>query len=231
MTNDIEDLTCFIKMVTLVAQAEEATENDDWEQAIELYKEALCNFPPEMEERKPGARWEMLHTIGNFYLLFDNPAEADKYFAESVSSLMNSPDFESANEHMAQLLNKPLREQLFEVEGLPYTDEPYNGLVVPDALPLLQHTVHMLRPYGINLHAWMYETVSTLGENIEESAHKFLPDYLPPAEIERLQRPRKYNANEAVMLRGKDGCTYKLVAPGTLTKVKTAQKPKRKRKR
>ncbi|MBA4026690.1 MAG: hypothetical protein C0473_00460 [Cyanobacteria bacterium DS3.002] len=226
MVNDIKDVDGFIKMVTCAAQAEEAVENEDWATAIEQFKEALEHFPPELDKRNPGTRSEMLKTIGNFYLLLDKPEEAEQYFAQSVKSLVNSPGFKETEEYVEPFFDVPVRDLPFKVKGLPYIDEPYNGLVVPDELPFLQHAVHMLRPHGINVHAWMYEAIVTMGEEVDETAHKILPGYLPPSEVERLSRPRKYNPDEAVMMRGKDGCMYKLEAPGKLTKVTAGKKPK-----
>ncbi|NJL70873.1 MAG: tetratricopeptide repeat protein [Candidatus Competibacteraceae bacterium] len=219
MVNDIKDIDGLIKLVTLVAQADEAVENEDWAKAIELFKEALENYPPELEKRRPGARAEMLKTIGSFYLLLEKPREAKKYFAESYTSMVNSADFKELEGYVEPFFDVPVRDLPFEVEGLPYVDEPYQGLVVPDALPLLQHIVHIVRPYGLNIHTWMYEAATSIEGKIEESAHELLPGYLTPSDIDRLSKPRKYNPDEAVIMRGKDGNTYKLESPGRLSKV------------
>jgi len=219
MTNEIKDVDGLIKLVTLVAQADEAVEKEDWAKAIGLYKEAVANYPPELEKRKPGARAEMLKTIGSFYLLLEKPVEAKKYFAESYKDMVNSPEFMALEDYVEPFFDVPVRDLPFKVEGLPYIDEPYQGLVVPDALPLLQHLVHIVRPYGLNIHSWMYEAATSMDGEIEENAHNLLPGYLSPAEIERLRKPRKYNPDEAVIMRGKDGCTYKLESPGKLSNV------------
>ena len=228
MANNIKDVDGLIKLVTLVAQADEAVENEDWAKAIELFKEALVDYPPELEKRRPGARAEMLKTIGSFYLLLEKPTEAKKYFAESYKSIVNSADFKALEDYVEPFFDVPVRDLPFEVEGLPYIDEPYQGLVVPDALPLLQHIVHVVRPYGLNIHTWMYEAATSIDGRIEESAHNLLPGYLSPAEIERLRKPRKYDPDEAVVMRGKDGCTYKLESPGKLSKVAGGKKRSRK---
>ena len=46
---DIQDIDSLITMATCAVKAEEAVENEDWARAIDLYKEARENFPPELD--------------------------------------------------------------------------------------------------------------------------------------------------------------------------------------
>jgi tetratricopeptide (TPR) repeat protein len=207
------------KLVNLLAQADTACLSLNWTQGISLLQQALDILPAALSESKPQLRAVILKSIGHCYCSLGRVSEADKYFAESIQCIEASTEFKSNKEELEPYFDKPGRELPFEIEGLPFIDEPYDGLTVPDALPLLQHMVRILRPHGINVHAWMYETMMSLQEDMESSAHKFLPDYLPTPEIKRLRKPRKYNRDEAVMMRGKDGYQYKLVAPGRLTRV------------
>ncbi|TXI89714.1 MAG: hypothetical protein E6Q34_10200 [Burkholderiaceae bacterium] len=223
MPTEIQDLDGFIQMVTLSIQANEAADNEQWAKAIELLQSALEHFSPEVEVKKPGIRSKMLQTIGHYYMLLDRPGEAEGYFAEATQSLMESAAFKALERQLAPHFDKPVSEFPYAVSELSLVNEPYDGLVIPDALPLLQHMVCFLRPYRINLHAWAYETISSMQEDLEESPHKYLPSYFSKAKIKRLQKPRKYASDEAVMFKGKDGFVYKLEAPGKLTKLGSAK--------
>jgi tetratricopeptide (TPR) repeat protein len=218
------DPTGFRELLGLISQTDAACLELDWLRAIELYKKALTVLPAELNQSHPHLPAEILKAIGHCYYALGKPKEADKYFARAIRFIKSSADFEADGDRLEPYFDRPLRELPFEIEGLPFTDEPYNGLVVPEVLPLLQHTVHMLRPYGINVHAWMFKTVVAMQKDAEVADHKFLPDCLPASEIERLRKPRRYNPDEAVMLRGQDGYLYKLVAPGKLTKVRGRRK-------
>lgn len=219
MSKEIQDMDGFVKMITLSIQANEAAEEEDWAKAIHLLKAALKHFSPEVEARKPGIRTKMLQTIGHYYMLIDKPREANTCFSEATKSLMKSPGMKALERQLSPYFGKPVSQFPYAVSEMSLLNEPYNGLVIPDALPLLQHIVCLLRPYRINVHAWAYETISSMQEDLEESPHKYLPSYFSPAKIKRLQKPRKYASDEAVMFRGKDGFVYKLEASGKLTKV------------
>jgi hypothetical protein len=207
-------------LVSLIAQAEAASLEEDWSRAIELLQKALAAVPAEIDKSRPELKAGILRSIGHFYYELENPKAAKKYFALSIKCIKGSGNFQAQSQKLAGHLDRPVREMPFAVDGLPFTDEPYNGLVVPDSLPLLQHMVHILRPHGINVHAWCYMVTAALDADIDAGWEEFLPDCLPPAKLAKLRRPRPYRSGEAVLMRGKDGYMYKLVAPGKLSKVR-----------
>lgn len=209
------------KALPYLSAADAASDSSEFERAIDLYKLALAALPD--DKKLLEFRSEILKEIGHCYHDLDDNEECEKFLNEAGRCLVASPAFKSVKKKLETYLDKPLDELPFRVTELgPAQNEPYKGLLVPDALPMLQHTVYMLRPYGINLHAWMYECVVALQEDLEGNGHQYLPSLMPESEIKRLRKARKYDPDEAVMLRGTDGCVYKLVAPGKLTKTKSA---------
>lgn len=100
---------------------------------------------------------------------------------------------------LSPCFGKPENQFSHAVSEMSLLSNPYKVLVIPYALPLLQHIVCLLRRYRINLHAWTYETRSSMQEDLEESPNRYLPSYLFSAKIKRLQKPRKYACDEAVI--------------------------------